>query len=85
MHSSRHRQNLSLAASVDLDVEGGGRLDEDYDGGWSTSSLAWSAKGPAAYTSTMGVVQSAKCHLAWARTGLADANRWPEAARVVAR
>lgn len=85
MHASRHRPNLSLAASIDLDVEGGGRLDEDYDGGWSSASLAWSAKGPAAYTSTMGIVQSSKCHLHWARAGLIDANRWQEAAKVAAR
>lgn len=86
MYGSRHRPALSLAASVDLDVEGGGRLDEDYDGGWSSSSsLAWSAKGPAAYTSTMGILQSAKCHLAWAKAGWSDANRWVEAGKVATR
>lgn len=85
MYGSRHKANLSLAASVDLDVEGGGRLDEDYDAGWSSSTLAWSAKGPAAYASTMSVLQSAKCHLVWARAGWSDANRWLEAARLAAR
>lgn len=78
-----HRSNLSLATSVDLDVEGGGRLDEDYDGGWPSSSQhAWSAKGPAASIPSMGLVASARCHLAWARCGISDANRWQEAARV---
>lgn len=78
-----HRSNFSLATSVDLDVEGGGRLDEDYDGGWpSSSQLAWSAKGPAASVPSMGILRSARCHLAWARCGFSDANRWKEAARV---
>ncbi|MCO5565236.1 hypothetical protein L7F22_018909 [Adiantum nelumboides] len=86
MYSSRHRPALSLAASVDLDVEGGGRLDEDYDGGWSSSSsLAWSAKGPAAYTSSMSILQSAKLHLQWAKAGWFDANRWIEAGKVATR
>lgn len=86
MNGSRHRSNLSLATSVDLDVEGGGRLDEDYDAGWShSSSLAWSAKGPAAYASTMSVLQSAKCHLMWAKAGWIDSNRWLEAAKLSSR
>jgi etoposide-induced 2.4 mRNA len=85
MYSSHHRATLSLATSVDLDVEGGGRLDEDYDGGWSSSTSSWSATGPAAYTSTMNVVQSAKCHLYWAKIGLKDANRWTEAFDVAMR
>lgn len=86
MYSSRHKPALSLAASVDLDVEGGGRLDEDYDGGWSSSSsLAWSAKGPAAYTSSLSVLESAKLHLQWAKAGWLDANRWIEAGKVATR
>lgn len=85
MNGSRHRANLSLATSVDLDVEGGGRLDEDYDAGWSANSIAWSAKGPAAYASTMSIAQSAKCHLMWARSGWSDANKWLEAAKLSSR
>jgi etoposide-induced 2.4 mRNA len=86
MNGSRHGPNESMAASIDLDVEGGGRLDDDYDAGWSSSSgLAWSAKGPAAYASSMSVLQSAKCHLTWARAGWSDANRWLEAVRLSSR
>lgn len=86
MNGSRHRADYSLATSVDLDVEGGGRLDDDYDAGWSTSSsLSWSAKGPAAFASSMGIQKSAKCHLTWAKAGWSDANRWLDALKLAQR
>lgn len=79
-----HRPQLSVQ-SVDLDVEGG-RVEDDYDEGWPTSStLRWSARGPTAHMPTYGLAQSAKIHLKWARAGWADANRWPEALRHILR
>ncbi|CEH11674.1 p53-mediated apoptosis protein EI24/PIG8 [Ceraceosorus bombacis] len=78
---------LSLSASIDLDVEGGAnaRLDESYDAGWRTEDLPWSAKGPASSLPTLNAVHSAKAHLSWARDGWVDSMRWSEAARVIRR
>ncbi|EPQ32062.1 uncharacterized protein PFL1_00260 [Pseudozyma flocculosa PF-1] len=86
---ARKHRPLSVA-SVDLDIEGGGRIDEHYDTGlpWPLASsaqpLSWSAKGPAAQIPRLGLAHSAKAHLTWARAGWSDANRWPEAIRLIA-
>ena len=77
-------------ASVDLDIEGGGRIDEKYDTGlpWpfgsSSRPLSWSAKGPADQIPRLSFLQSAKAHLTWAKAGWWDGNRWPEAIRLIA-
>lgn len=78
---------LSLSASIDLDVEGGSnaRLDESYDAGWRTVDLPWSAKGPASSLPTLTLLESAKAHLSWARDGWVESMRWSEAARVIRR
>lgn len=76
-------------SSVDLDIEGGGRIDESYDTGlpWplgtSSTGTPWSAKGPAAQIPRLSVAQSAKCHISWLRAGWHDANRWPAALRLI--
>lgn len=83
-----HR-GVSSVSSVDLDIEGGGRIDESYDTGlpWplgkSAAGTPWSAKGPAAHVPRLSVGQSAKCHLSWSRSGWQDANRWPDALRLI--
>ncbi|KAN0066511.1 hypothetical protein ACQY0O_000605 [Thecaphora frezii] len=86
---SRKHHTLSVS-SVDLDIEGGGRIDDQYDTGlpWplarNNQPLSWSAKGPAAQIPRLGFAQSAKAHLRWARAGWSDGNRWPEAIKLIA-
>ncbi|PWZ02992.1 hypothetical protein BCV70DRAFT_220190 [Testicularia cyperi] len=94
-----HGSALSVS-SVDLDIEGGGRIDENYDaglpwpfggsglgdilGGRGSYAAAWSAKGPAENIPRLSAGQSLRCHLAWARHGWWDANRWSDAFQLIA-
>lgn len=87
-----HRPNALSVSDVDLDIEGasGGRVDELYDAGlaWplgtSARPTSWSAKGPAEHIPRLSLIQSLQRHLHWARAGWSDANRWPEALRLIA-
>lgn len=86
-----HRPNGLSVSDVDLDIEGagGGRIDEAYDTGlpWPLGSSArptsWSAKGPADYVPRLPLLKSLHCHLNWAKAGWGDANRWPEAFKLI--
>lgn len=88
--ASRHIPSFS-SASIDLDVEGGqgARLDDDYDFGWSkaSTSIPWSSTGPAASVNEIRAPlgQSIRLHLYWAGKGWWDANRWPQAAKLIMR
>ncbi|SAM72948.1 uncharacterized protein UBRO_00094 [Ustilago bromivora] len=87
-----HRPNGLSVSDVDLDIEGasGGRVDELYDAGlpWplgtSGRPTSWSAKGPAEHIPRVSLVSSLQCHLRWARAGWWNANRWPEAFKLIA-
>ena len=86
-----HRPNGLSVSDVDLDIEGasGARVDELYDAGlpWPLDTSArprsWSAKGPAEHIPRLSLLKSLRCHLNWARAGWWDANRWPEALRLI--
>ncbi|SPO20563.1 uncharacterized protein UTRI_00039 [Ustilago trichophora] len=86
-----HRPNAMSVSDVDLDIEGasGGRVDELYDAGlpWplGTSALptSWSAKGPVEHIPRLSFLKSLRCYLNWARAGWWDANRWPEALKLI--
>lgn len=86
-----HRPNALSVSDVDLDIEGasGGRVDELYDAGlpWplgsSSRPTSWSAKGPAEHIPRSSLIQSLRRLLVWARAGWWDANRWPEALRLI--
>ncbi|KAK0552566.1 hypothetical protein OC846_002858 [Tilletia horrida] len=89
---SLHKKSTFSLSSTDFDVEGAALDGDDYDAGLSlpligsgpTHGPAWSAKGPAAYKPTLTPLASAREHLQWARAGWRDANRWLEAAKLVA-
>lgn len=86
-----HRPNGLSVSDADLDIEGagGGRIDELYDVGlpWplgsSARSTSWSAKGPAEFVPRLSLVSSLQQHLTWSRAGWRDANRWPEALKLI--
>ena len=86
-----HRPNGLSVSDADLDIEGagGGRIDELYDAGlpWplgsSARSTSWSAKGPAEFVPRLSLVSSLQQHLTWSRAGWRDANRWPEALKLI--